>query len=193
MKHLLFIVVSAFFLFSCSSTKYYSYKLMMERPVLSDRLVYENDTMSVTFKFVPSGIGFSIFNKLSNDGLRLNWDELSMSINGKAQRVVHKETGAYKINEVQPPTTIPPKTILEDQIVPSDNINYTYYAGSRLLTLKDVYPTTDGGNKKKRAEILKTKGQRITLFMPIYVHGIYTSNTFDFIIQDITESKNKNK
>jgi hypothetical protein len=66
----------------------------LERPQKSNALLYENDTKSISFDFTEKWINFKMYNKIE-DGIRVNWDELSMSINGKAARVVHKETGAY--------------------------------------------------------------------------------------------------
>jgi hypothetical protein len=180
---IIFAILGSTFL-GCASNRY-TYKIKLEQPYSSDKLLFENDTMSVSFEFEPKFISFKIFNK-SEEGIRINWDELSMSINGKAQRVVHKETGTTKITDLQPPTTIPPKTILEDALLPTDKINYTNNQGRLTPILADIYPVYDYGNKKTRQKIMSMKGQRITIFFPYYIRNVFHSKVFNFIIEDIT-------
>lgn len=178
---------------SCTTSKTYKYDLLLEKPATSENLVYESDTMQITFSFITEGIGFTLFNNLPNDGIRINWDELSMSTNGKAQRVVHKETGVVKLNDLQPPTTIPPKTMLEDVIIPREYLKVVYYAGNKMPVLANVYPTMDYGNKKTREKILSKRGQRVTFYMPFYIRGQYVSNSFEFTIRDVVEVKKGTK
>src|SRR5688572_5146262 len=88
---------------SCAKTLFYSYKSTMTPATISDSLTYENDTMKIKFALEPKQLGFRIDNKL-NDAIHIKWDEASMSINGTSYRVVHKETGAVKIRDLQPTT-----------------------------------------------------------------------------------------
>lgn len=187
MQSLHFLIV-AFILASCT-TRAYTYKILLERPQKSNALLYENDTMSISFDFTEKWINFKMYNKIE-DGIRVNWDELSMSINGKAARVVHKETGAYKITEVQPPTTVPPKTFLDDAIVPTENVKFTTAMGGRsIVSINPIYPTQDYGNKKTKEKIMGRKGERITVFFPYYIKNVYYSKVFEFIIEDIIAKK----
>ena len=172
---------------SCSS-RVYTYSIVLEKPQKSNNLNFENDTMSISFDFIEKGITFKLYNK-TEDGIKINWDELSMSVNGKAQRVLHKETGSYKITDVQPPTTIPPKTVLEDGIIPSDIVSYSNIGGRTIINLNALYPKYDYGDKRKRAEIMNMKGQKIVIFLPYYIRNIYHSKIFEFLITDIIAKK----
>lgn len=176
------ITVSTFF--SCSATKNYTYNIVLEKPMPSRNLEFENDTFSIAFTFNPKYIEFEMYNKIE-DGIRINWDELSISVNGQAKRVVHYETGTDKITETQPPTTIPPKSKLTDALVATDKLNYSYVSGRRTLSIPDTYPKTDYGNKKIRASIMSLKGQKIIIYFPYYLKNVYHSKTFEFLITDI--------
>ncbi|HWC53505.1 MAG TPA: hypothetical protein VG676_07990, partial [Chitinophagaceae bacterium] len=101
MKKTLIILFIIFTFVSCTS-KLYNYKTAMTYPVQNSDLIYENDTLKIGFKLNPKDILVNIRNK-SETGIKINWDELSFSINAKTYRIVHKETGVIKINEVQPP------------------------------------------------------------------------------------------
>ena len=83
-------------LFTSCSNKYLFYSLRMTHPVTNNTLYFENDTFAINFEIDKIGIHFSLLNK-TYDGIKINWDEVSFSINGQAQRIVHKETGVYKI------------------------------------------------------------------------------------------------
>lgn len=104
----LFLICTVFTI-GCSSQKYYSYDVSMTYPKESKQLFFENDTFSVTFNLNEKAIETFIYNK-SNSGIRINWDEVSFSINGKTYRAVHAQTALRSINDVQPPTTIPPRS-----------------------------------------------------------------------------------
>jgi len=185
-----FYIVLAVLFASCSTTRYYSYNIKLEKPTPSSPLFYENDTMSLSFQFNPKYIEFEAYNKLE-DGIRINWDELSIAVNGEAKRIVHYETGENKITEVQPPTTIPPKSKLNDGLIPTDNIKYVISAGKRIPVYTYTYPNSDNGNKKYREKIMSMKGQKTIFFFPYYLRGIYHSKTFEFLITDVIQRKRK--
>lgn len=179
-----------FVLFSCTPTRYYHYNIKLEKPVESSRLYYENDTLSVSFSFNPKYIEFEVYNKLE-DGIRINWDEVSVSFNGKARRIVHYSTGMTKINDVQPPTTIPPKSKLVDGLLPVDNINLSSIYGKPFLSMPDQFPITDNGKKKAIKYITGMKGQKVIVYLPFYLKGVYQSKTFEFLIVDVQAFKTK--
>jgi hypothetical protein len=149
--------------------------------------------MSISFNLAPKWIKFEIYNK-STDGIKIDWDEVSFSVNGKTSRTVHKETAIAKVNDVQPPTTIPPRSNLSDFLVPSNKI---YFVNSVLLTngtftkVDDIFPITDYGFKKNKNLIQSLKGVRITIFLPYYMKGVYVSQYYDLLINDVQPKKKK--
>jgi hypothetical protein len=170
----------AILLSSCAN-KLLVYDYHMSHPVESKNMFYENDKFSITFKVENQDIAFTVFNKM-DEGIRINWDEVSFSINGKAQRAVHKATGIMHVNEVQPPTTIPPKSTLEDELIPAENIGYS---SSNGFIRYNLLPTDASGKKKIDAAILKYKGTKITIYLPFYIAGKYESYYYDIIIDDV--------
>lgn len=161
------------------------YDFEMQHPIQSSGLAYSNDTLDVTFDINAKAIKFTWLNKL-NDGVKISWDEVSISLNGKAYRVVHKETGINNIREVQPPTTIPPKAMLEDGFVPSDNF-YQVWSGNsnkKITVIGNMFPAFYY-NKKDKDRAFKLKGTKLTVFFPFYVAGKYVSSYYDIYIRDI--------
>jgi hypothetical protein len=162
----------------------------MTYPVQNSDLIYENDTLKIGFKLNPKDILVNIRNK-SETGIKINWDELSFSINAKTYRIVHKETGVIKINEVQPPTTIPPHSVLDDILVPAQNVksNYSIYFNTYLTHVDDIFPNNDYGFKAKREYIQSMKGGTITIFLPFYMDGKYVSKYYTLNIIDVYKKK----
>lgn len=182
MKILLLLFCIAFS--GCS--RYYNYKFRLDEPRPVKPLYYENDTMAISFRFTPSFLRFTIQNKIS-DGIKINWDEVSLSMARKTYRVIHKETGLTKTTDLQPPTTIPPRSQLTDVIVPTDFIRFSRVYGVYKPTYTGMFPNS--GTKKQGAAIMRRKGENIVLFIPFRIADKYVANTFYFTIEDIVPSK----
>lgn len=190
MKKILYFLIIVLGLASCYSGGKVQYNFEMTHPKQSSELFYENDTMSISFSVKPDWIEFTMYNKL-NDGIKISWDELSLSHNGKAYRIVHKETGITSINQVQPPTTIPPRTTLTDAFIRTDKISFGapgFMSTSPSVVIRNTFPQIYY-NKKEKAAIMKEKGLKMTLFMPYYVAGKYVSMYYDIYLKDIQTIK----
>jgi hypothetical protein len=94
-----------------------------------------------------------------------------------------------KINDLQPPTTVPPKSTLKDIIVPTENIRFVTSSGRTSMIISDTYPVYDYGNKSKGNQIMQLKGKRIVLYFPYYIRNNFYSKTFEFTITDIEKHK----
>ncbi|MDX1938131.1 MAG: hypothetical protein SFU21_13510, partial [Flavihumibacter sp.] len=174
-------------LFSCAG-KFYTYKLAVIEPQKNDNMTFENDTMKVVFNFTHKGLVFNMYNKI-NEGIKINWDELSLSWNGNAQRVVHKETGILKTTDLQPPTTIPPYSNLSDILIPTDYITTYYLRGQPTPLVMNVFTDADKNKKELGKKFLANKGKTASIYMPYYIKGQFYSKTFVFIITDVMVSK----
>lgn len=169
-------------LFVSCAPQQLAYKFQLNQPAPSKSLYYENDSMSIDFAFNPTELQFTLNNKM-NDGLKINWDEVSLSLDGKAKRIIHKETGMSKTTDLQPPTTIPPKSSLSDIIVPSDNVSFIKVYRNYTAQFRPMFP-----NEVKRKYVdryLSRKGEKIVLFMPLRIADQYVTQTFYFTIIDI--------
>src|SRR4051812_16341665 len=94
----------AVLLLGCKSY-YYVYDVELTHPINSPKLFYENDTFSISFQIEAKDIAISIFNK-TDEGMKINWDDISISVFGNAFRIVHKETSYMGHTLTQPSTTI---------------------------------------------------------------------------------------
>ena len=65
---LVFVLLVSFGLLSCAS-KTYTYKIVLQNPVKSTTLYYQNDTLSISFDFTQKAIFFKLYNKFE-DGIK---------------------------------------------------------------------------------------------------------------------------
>jgi hypothetical protein len=150
---------------------------------------YENDSIKIHFNVTETFIGVKMENKLAR-GIKLNWDEVSFSLNGSSYaRVLHNLTGVNKINDVQPTTTIPPHSYIDDKLYPRDKYyvsanRYTGYWSTSLSFFRLKKP-----NEKSENYMQSRIGDVIVIHMPYYLANAYVESNFQIKIVDVKKLK----
>ena len=135
----------------------------------SDTLIFSDEFIDIKFSVLEKLIDFHIQNK-TNEGIKINWDELSfISPDGTASRVNHS-SGIRVIEKGNPqvPTVIPPNTKISDSLIPTKNIYYSYDWNA-----KDLFP---GENK------IIYNDKEFGIYFPIEIKGSKKEYTFKFKI-----------
>jgi hypothetical protein len=159
---------------SCKFGQVYTYDVRLERPTRSQNLSFENDTFSIAFTFGVDNISFQLYNKL-DDAIRINWKDISASIDGDTKRVYRS---------IEPAIMVAPKSKITDYIQTADKI--TSDTGTApVAQVVHTYPIRDNNWEPDRKYILSLKGRRIVIYLPYYVKDVYYSKTFEFVIADI--------
>jgi hypothetical protein len=167
---------------SCKFGKAYTYDIWLERPAHSQDLRYENDSLAISFRFHPSDIEFELYNKL-DDALKINWKEISVSINGDTKRVIPSYAYTVGFPGKEPAIMVAPKSKIKDMIRTTDKVGYS--DTSKAVSELNTYPIFDQNWAPYRNYILSLKGQRIIIYLPYYLRDIYCSKTFEFLIADV--------
>jgi len=169
---------------------YYTYKYEMEGINPDSVMVFNDSLINVTFNISKEGIGFKMQNKL-NKPLRIIWDETSYINNNKAGKVMHVGVKYTERSNSQPPTLIPPGTIIDDEITPVENIRWrsgtTYSAGGWVTD--PLFPGTDAGSEDIKTGILAFKGQTFSIYMPIQRGNNTLNYHWKFKIADVIPIK----
>jgi len=150
------------------------YRFTMVKPVESESLAYDDDTLSVVFVVSRKGINFTLKNK-SNSPLKVDWNQWSyVDVESKSHKVFHRGV-AYKDKEASlPPSTVPPTAALEDLIVPTDYVEWSNAEGGyRVLELLP--------NNSAASTLI---GKTISVFMPIETNGSVKNYLFSFKVKD---------
>jgi hypothetical protein len=171
-------VVLAFMVQSCYTPKRYAYTIHLAQSVPSNNVLYENDSLSVTFKVLPKYIELEMFNKM-NEGMRVNWEQVMLSKNGFAQKTIVYQPGATKKRKITPAPFIPPQSRVQVGVIANSKIRFKRVYGKRTLFSKDNYPESDKGHKSINAFIQSLNGASISIFIPYYVKDNYQSKNFD--------------
>jgi hypothetical protein len=160
---------------SCKFGQVYTYDVRLERPVQSQHLYYENDTLSISFVFGTDDISFELYNKL-DDAIKINWRDLSASING--------DTKIISSVGYQRAILIAPRSKTIDYLKIYDRSGYVDTGAAPIGTL-NTYPKRDNNWEPYRQYILGLKGRKITVYLPYYIRDTYCSKTFEFVIADV--------
>ena len=119
----------------------------MKESEMPDRLYYENDTLTLKFKFYFEGLMIRFSNK-SGVPVKIKWDEIKITENGIDNKIKHVKITEDKSYIYKPPSIFPPKSVCNDLVVYANNIYYSKEYGKEKLKIKDMYPRDD--RKQKR-------------------------------------------
>ena len=185
----LIVMILFFVLSSCEGIKYiYSYKLM-DNHAKTDKS-FDDGKISASFIVGEKQIDFALKN-LTSDPIKINWDESSLIILGESKRVMHKGVKYTDRSSSQVPTIIPSNSLIEDCVIPTDNISYSegYYGSNYSVPaswkIKDLLPLRDNYDEDRKQYILNSKGQTIKLFLQLELNNQKTNYTFEFQITDV--------
>ena len=179
-----------FVILLCSCNRYYTYSFRMEAPEEKNDLLYEDDTIRMRFEPTADMIRIRFDNK-SENGIKMQWDDISLDFDGNSKRVYHKETGLSSKNLVQPPTTITPKGYLIDALIPSDNVTFTTVGKKTVPVYRTIFPRQDNGLKKIKRDALNWKGKAINFYFPLRVNETPKNYTIRMRVTDVITSKKK--
>jgi hypothetical protein len=172
------------------NTYSYSHKLVGDNITGN---VYEDNDLKITFSVGTKEIDFEIYNK-TDKSVKIIWDETSFIPYGEGKKVMHKGVKYVDRNAAQVPTAIPSKTTWSDIVVPTDNIYYKQGYYSQYVSnpggweTTDLWISADFNKPETEAVVMKLKGWKYRLVMPMEVNGVKKEYTFNFEITDVVKT-----
>ncbi len=170
----------------------YSYSHKLTGDNITDNL-YEDNDLKISVSVGTKEIDFEIYNK-TDKSIKIIWDETSFIPYGEGKKVMHKGVKYVDRNAAQVPTTIPSKTSWSDMVVPTDNVYYKQGYYSQYVSnpggweTTDLWLTADFNKPETEAVVMKLKGLKYRLLMPMEVNGIKKEYTFNFEITDVVKT-----
>ena len=179
---------------SCLGTKYnYSFKLLGDY-AKSDKMF--NDSKIQAFFIVGNKqLDFTLKN-LTNEPMKINWDEASLIINGESKRVMHKGVKFIDRNSPQAPTVIPGNSSIDELVLPTDNVFFNegyysnYYSSPGSWKIVDLLPSWDKYKEETKKKIMNSKGSILKFFLPIEQNNQKMYYTFEFLIAEVIPVEN---
>lgn len=172
------------------NTYSYSHKLVGDNITGN---VYEDNDLKITFSVGTKEIDFEVFNK-TDKSVKIIWDETSFIPYGEGKKIMHKGVKYVDRNAAQVPTAIPSKTTWSDMVVPTDNIYYKQGYYSQYVSnpggweTTDLWISSDFNKPETEAVVMKLKGLKYRLVMPMEVNGVKKEYTFNFEITDVVKT-----
>ena len=153
---------------------------VMTSPSANSVLSYSDETFAIRFtmrkdltttSLTPeyTGIAFTLTNK-TDHAITVNWTRSSMILpSGLASSVIHEGTRFLTARESQLPTIVPPRSTLEDSVVPTKNIM-----------------NTSSGWSFDSLELVT--GSQFGLYLATEIEGIQRDYDFRFHASQITQT-----
>ena len=167
----------------CGPYYYYNYHSTIQ-PASSHGNFFESDSLRFQYRLEDKGIHFQLDNKTAN-GIRINWDEVSVAFNGRSQKVIYAVQDTFR-RGVAPITTIPPHSYLDNVLTPADHAIYSRTSTGTSVSVRDVFPAYSISN----ATALKPnrlKGTTLLVYMPIYFGDNFMAQTVEIRIDSVEQ------
>ncbi len=191
----IFMLSVTLLLSSCFSTKSflgtkynYSFKLMDENAKTDN--IFDDKKLQGVFIVGEKSLNFTLKN-LTNEPMKINWDEASLIIYGESKRVMHKGVKFTERNSPQVPTIIPGNSIIDDLVIPTENVYYRegyyikYASDPGGWEQNDLLLIWDMNKEETKNIIMNSKGQILTFFLPIEQNGLKVNYTFKFQVINV--------
>lgn len=164
---------------SAHGTKFrYSYALTA--PISSTRLAFQDNDVSLLFRFDDAAIRFKLTNR-SFSPLRIKWEEVTVVVQGRSFAAINTRT-LYQTNPaVDAKPTILPGGYIVDMAMPSANISFN---GKKWVE-RDLLPTTDRHSETMGKKILANVGSTVTLLLPIELGDQVRRYSFEFRVAKV--------
>ena len=173
-----------------------SYKFALKKPLPSDRIAFEDESIVVSFDVRHKEIYLTLVNK-TDEAIHIVWDGSSyVDAEGVSHKVLHKEQDSldgynrYQELRKQSPSSIGPGSELNDYIFPVDHIvitteSDTTGSGSEA---RMTSTTTTFNRKPLLPQLLenarKIVGKSLKVSLALQINGSARQYDFEFEIAD---------
>jgi len=204
MKKLLIILAIATLFSGCSYTGYYILSLReVNRPEDTKNryaepkiinfiennvknYVYEDELIKITWYPLSTNFYF-ILENISDYSIKVIWDE-AVYVNAKevSARLVHSGVKLVDKDKTQLPTVIPKKSILKEQILPADNVDYVRdeMFGGYKWVVRPLIPNKAGSNSELVELTKQYIGKTVKVLLPLQIQDVVNEYIFYFNVED---------
>ena len=173
----------------------YKFQLIEGKKVWKD-LTYEDKYIRIVFDYDGMYMDFSLFNK-TESLIEIDFNRITyIDTSGKGHKVFHSGVRYVDRNAPQAPLIVPPKSTVEDIIVPTD---YVYW--SDFLNYWDKCPLLPSRVEKRLSDLtcdiitpklfksychaIRHKELDIKLFFPLKINDRFKNYMFTFRVIDM--------
>jgi hypothetical protein len=204
-KILLLSIVTAITLVSCvapSMLSRYGYAYEYKHKLIGDKTfadTYKDENIEISFAFPKTELDFELKN-LSQNPIKIIWDEVSLVQYGEGKRIFHKGVKYTERSNPQVPTIVPAGTSYSDLVTPIDNVSFDqgYYVNefahkSAEWVTSDLWFPNDFNKPDVSSHIMQLKGLKYSLLLPMEINGVKKNYTFQFEITDVSKFEPQTK
>ncbi len=164
-----------------ATNQHYNYTYTLVSPSVSEDLMYKDRYIIIQFKLDESAVRFQLQN-VSEAPISILWENASIGLNRRTF-AVKNWSSFYSFSQDPPaPVVIPPLGYVREVVIPRDRITYE----NNEWIEKEMFPTQDLGSSYRKNAILRFKGSRVKLILPVMIGEAETEYSFIFKVTDIT-------
>jgi hypothetical protein len=183
---LLLIIIALITVSGCAGSfhatnQHYVYTYSLISPAVSEDLLYKDRYIIIQFKFDESAVRFQLQN-VSEAPISILWENASIGLNRRTFAVKNWATIYSFLQDPPAPVVIPPLGYVREVVIPRERISYE----KDEWVEKDMFPTQDLGSSSRKNAILRFKGSRVKLILPMMIGEAETEYAFVFKVTDIT-------
>lgn len=188
--HILLFVLSGTFLTGCGTSSNvrspngnkYRYVISLISPEVSSSLLYRDDRMIIQFRFDDPAIRFQVQN-LSTSVMQIDFGVVELDVGGNVSTVRSLATLYDTTGVLQPRRAISPFGVVRDIILPTENVSIE----GRSWVIRDLLPTTDGGDAERAGMVRSWEGNTIGLVLPVTFGLESRTYRFQFRVDSISQ------
>lgn len=144
------------------------------------KYIYEDSIIKILWIPLHKKFEFILVNN-TNHSLKIIWDEaVYVNQNNFSGRIIHTNTKYIDKNNHQLPTILVKNTIINDVIIPSNNIDYK--DGEWII--KPIFPYKAYTEKKLNDIAQQYIGKKLIILLPIKIKETINEYIFTFKVED---------
>lgn len=150
---------------------------------------FKDDVINIIWHPTASRLNFRLINN-TESAIKILWDKaVYIDENKIVKRIIHPGVNDFQEDDLQSSWIIPQRAIIEDYVVPADNMrNQPGYWSDRVEY--ELFPNLDTFVKYgTRSAIMEYKGKEVMILLPLEVNDIENTYIFIFRVDDITIRK----
>ena len=208
MKRLLLLIAVLIFLMNCATTKYQGFynlnlkevevpqnveekygksKIVNLEEEGNTKYSYEDDLIKIVWLPLSDKFAFTLANKTSYT-IKIIWDEaVYVDNNNSIGRIMHSGVKYVDRNNSQIPSIIIKNGIIDDAIIPTDNIYYQsgQYGGG--WKVNPIFKNKADSQEELNILSKKNIGKEVKIVLPLKIQETINEYIFTFKVKDFTQ------
>lgn len=155
-----------------------------------DEFQFEDSLTIFKWHVLHDRFAFSLTNK-SDYSMKIVWDEaVYIDADGSSHRVMHSGVKYTDRNLSQPSTIVARRASIDDQVLPTDNVQWLSMGQNSQWIVYPLIPTNRASNAAQLESVMRPNlGKVLQVLMPIEIKGEVNEYVFSFEVSNFRNAE----